>query len=157
MNKNEKQITQDYLIKRGKDEMSSMKIESFIREFSWIKKYVARRLSEVYVSKISQEIIDYRLNNVGWNNDYIFLLNHLGNLVTGRTKDSVCCRGGVVKYMLEDIGCKAKLVRFILSYHEYTNAVIVFKVPENTYIPEWIEQQMQVEQQRVRKEYEQIG
>lgn len=149
-----RQITQELLIQRGSKEMPSTKIQAFLKEFPWVKERVGL-ICEVYVSRITPEIISRRLQNSGWDNEFGFLIDRFGNLVT-ETDSSVLEQYDSIEGKLKEIGDRAKLVRFVLSYHQYTKAVIVYKVPQGISIIDWIQQQVESEQRKIRKECKSI-
>jgi hypothetical protein len=63
-------------------EMSFTKVEGFLKEFPWVTKYVSRAsIKQVYVSRITQEIMDQVLTECGYAGEEVNLLDASGSQV----------------------------------------------------------------------------
>lgn len=63
--------------------MPFTKVEGFLKEFPWVTKFIARAdIKQVYVSRITCEVMDYKLIECGYASEEIFLLDADGCTVT---------------------------------------------------------------------------
>lgn len=63
---------------------------------------------------------------------------------------SVVRQGSTIYSALEELGEKANLVHFIVSYYEYTEAVIVYKLPKGISMLEWIQNEIESDKTKFR-------
>jgi hypothetical protein len=156
------------------------KIQAFLNEFPWVQQYADCAISQAYVSHIEPAILGYRRQeyDVGLFDEYliwerILLLDENGAIViseneefTGRRKYGMLgwLFGGrkiyeritgevgesTIALKVKKLGESAISVRFILSWYPRNRAVILYKTPKDITFPQWIEQQIQLEQNQFR-------
>jgi hypothetical protein len=162
------------------------KIEGFETEFRWVRDYVTGPIAQAYVSVAEVELIDIHLHYIEREYEYgyekfqeeIFLLNESGNLITAISTQTVWHRkywglgskipkqqtvrfdgkvsGGTIRDALSILGDKSQFVRIILSYWEYTQAVIIYKLPKGVSIAELLKQKVEFERTLFRKVFDEI-
>ncbi|MFH1178251.1 MAG: hypothetical protein V1711_00795 [bacterium] len=159
------------------DPMPPTKIRAFLEEFPWIRKHVEEPIVQVYVSGVESAILNYSLEGTtsgkifGITCERIILLNEEGEEVTDEIKklrkkffffgpvikkvekiSGTVLRDSSVGAVAQRLGEKADLVRYLLSYYEYTQAVIVYKLPKNASLRQWIDGEVKSEGIKLRGE-----
>lgn len=164
--------------------MPRTKIEGFLEEFQWVRNHVKGPIVQGYVSVAEAELIDIPLRYIERGDgdekfqEKVFLLDESGNPVTAIGTKTIWRRkywgfgskipeqrmvrfGGLVsektiREVLSIIGDKGDFIRIILSYWEYTQAVILYKLPKGTSIFELLRLKIEIERNSFRKEFEEI-
>lgn len=164
--------------------MPFTKIEGFLEEFPWVRFYVGGPIAQVYVYRLEAELITRPLQIVERNNrreifkEKIFLLGRSPYLVTAtgtetvrrkkfwlfgpdihKTRmvrfDGVVSKGNI-RDALSIIGDKNQFVRLVLSYWEYTQAVIIYKLPKDVWLAKWMKEQIEAERASFKKSLDEI-
>jgi len=162
--------------------MPANKVEAFERQFSWVRNYVKDPISQVYVQGVDPELIDLRLAwKEGRGDEVVFLLDENFKLVISDRTETVMVgkyqflgfrfgpkvpRSQVVHFdgtttfsirsALEELGEKGKLVRIILSYWEYTQAAIIYKLPKGDNLKDWFDWRIEAERTGFEKAFNEI-
>ena len=142
-------------------------------------------LSQVYVSGVEAELITSPLHCIerddalgGEFKEKIFLLDEVGNPVTAIGTEIVWYRKywlfgpkvhkpqmvrfdglvskGIIRDALSIIGDKNQRVCLILSYWEYTQAVIIYKLPKGIWLTKWVLEQIEAEKASFEKIFAEI-
>lgn len=155
--------------------MPPTKIQAFKDQFPWIKRYVTGPIAQVYVSRVEPSLLNYSLGwgleGFFWVYEKIYLLDEKGEIISVEIKrpgkkyflfgpivSKTRKVTGVVRYgssvcsILDGLGEKADSVHFILSYFEYTQAVIVYKLPKGISMLQWIQNDIESEGANFQKE-----
>lgn len=156
--------------------MAPPKIAAFLDEFPWISKFIDNcPISSTYVSMIESDLLNYTPNKSDEEGvEEIWLLDGKGNLVSAIMSRNVTRRRflrkpvivseqyEVVGFVEHDSTIIEKLnefgsltiqrIRFVLSYDQINEAVIVYKIPGNLSMAEWLTHQNDVEKIALRKD-----
>jgi hypothetical protein len=152
-------------------------LKRFWRQFPWAKKFCGV-VNQAYVSSIEPDLLQYRPEVLGTefasvNEREKLILINSEFMPVCHTKMERKRRQGffgskVVDELTEFSGIifpeenlystlqwleeKAAEVRWVLSYYEPRNAVIIYKAPEGLSVPEWFEKQIEREANKFRLE-----
>lgn len=160
----EEKRDRDYYLKTYA--MKHIKIDGFFEEFPWLDKYLSNRyeIGQLYVSRIEPSILELqRLERTvlcgNWffseksiMRERILFLDERGEMIA------------IVEEVGETVGdaihrisaFNAKRIAFIVSFFQYTDAVIIYKSPAGISVPKWIEKQIADEKAMFHAEVEAI-
>lgn len=150
--KTQKEVLGDVLAGKIEIETPVTKIEAFLFEFPWIRNYVARSaICYVFVQVFEFDLLGYR--SFGTRNDLASFVRMRGCTLSTRLKIASADKteyeslvffdekGSIasspksldetVGEVIHRLGSGADRIRFLLSFHRYTGAVIVYRVPKN--------------------------
>ena len=140
--------------------MPRPKIDGHFGEFSWLKKFVSPRISQIYISRIDPILLDYRpITKKHWfkEDEHEIILFLDGN---GKHLTSVAHWENVTvgEHMNMKEFSKEFLtqIAFVLSTFTYTDAAIIYKSPAGISVPKWIEKQIADEKAKIHAEVEAI-
>jgi hypothetical protein len=170
-------ITQYALYKGEGKRMTALKIEAFKQEFSWIETCLGKDcpVSQAYVSRVEPSLLEHTLLKIQVADffadfsclEQIFFINERGEkieikrpfsrrkyrffgpVITGWIFSHSLPKDFSIGEAIEEMGNRSDQIRYILSYHPYTDAVIVYKSPKGMTIREWVASQMKIEREAV--------
>lgn len=151
------------------ESMPSTEIKAFLEEFPWVKGVVKGPITYVCVSRLEPALLNYSpeypnngfIRSIG---EYIYLLNREAKIITVELKknrkkyfifgpivskikkiSSVVRWGTTVQSVLDKMGEEVDSVHFILSYYEYIQTVIIYKLPKGISMLKWIQDEIESE------------
>lgn len=150
--------------------MSRTTIEGFMREFPWVEKYVWGTIAEAYVEEIEPFLLGRfpePINSgfLGPFYEKLILLTENGEEVFIETlkersfgffklkpkKEKIFGRvapDSTISVTIRQFGEKINVVRFILSFHTCTRAIILYKLPNGTSLLNMLEKEIEREHQK---------
>jgi hypothetical protein len=148
--------------------MPDTKIRAFVdKEFPWIKKYANGPISRCYVTVVEPSFLDYYpVEMFSGSDEILLLLNREKEVVTAEreiSKKGFFSRrivkkikkiSGIVtprfsvKEVVEQLGDKANLVHFLVSYLNSTEAVIIYKIPGKLSLGQLIRNEIEKERKK---------
>ncbi len=147
--------------------MPEEKIAAFLEEFPWVSRYVSGPIKQVYVSRITPELISKK----PFQGEEISLIAKNGDYIPVRRMFWSWRKIGKERTIWSALHSmereKAPPARFILSYlyeetiyyyhkvytgRDYPASVIVYKPPNNLNVVEWVRQQINAEKAKLQQE-----
>lgn len=154
--------------------MPPTKIKAFLQEFPWVGEIIKKPIANVYVSKIEPLLLNYPpakvydgvdigIFEIIYIYESIYFINGEGKIITtkvGKNRKKYFIFGPMITKIkisntvrpcstiysaFNELGERSDSVRFILSYHESTQAVIVYKLPKGILMSEWIQRKIESE------------
>lgn len=167
----------------GLKSMPSTKVRAFKEEFPWIEKHSEGPILQVYVSAIELSLLSYfpereadgGLFGINMLYEKILLLDERGEIVVKETKEyrkkflffgpvvskakrlrGIVSPSSSVGSVIEQLKESADLVRYIISYYEYTCAVIIYKLPKGVSLRQLVERENKEERAMIQEEKRKI-
>lgn len=139
-----------------------------------VDKHIINQISRIYVQRMESSILDYRPERIEFIgvfshhflfNEKIFLLDETGAMVITEIDVpkkkylffgptilkrwkvfGVVPEASSIGSVIELLGGKADTIQFILSYYEYTETIIVYKLPKkNVSLRQWAKNEIEKE------------
>jgi hypothetical protein len=166
--------------------MPFTKIDGFLQEFSFRQFIGWEApVSQVYVFRAEPNLITRPLLHIERDeggirklNERVYLLNEHRNLVTATGTEMVWSRrfpyfwkkvcqwrmvqsigivaSGSIKDELSILGKKSQFVRIIYSYSPYTEAAIVYKIPKDVSVCEWLRSETETAKADFKNKFDKI-
>lgn len=161
----------------GNYPMPSTKINGFMEEFPWIRRYIAGAIDKAYVSVIESELLSYPTRKSMYSGELdekLLLLDkekevvcrkmlkkyrkkyhYFGPLISESEDISgVVSHGNNLDSLIEKLGKVVYEVYWIVSF--YRKTIIIYKFPKGVSLGEWMDSEAVKEKDNFKKEVEEI-